>query len=120
MQTSHTTNTDVAPSKARISSDLKKSKNKLAADFDTLVSDAEELLRTTANYSGQGYAAARAQFEEHLDQIRGKMSEAESIATEKYRQAVQNTDRYVHANPWQAIGVVAALGVLIGFLASRR
>ncbi|HYM48541.1 MAG TPA: DUF883 family protein, partial [Burkholderiaceae bacterium] len=118
--TSHSTNTDVAPSKVRVSTELRKSKNKLAADFDTLVGDAEELLRTTANYSGQGYAAARATFEEHLDQIKGKISDADSFAMGKYREAVESTDSYVRTNPWQAIGITAAVGVLIGILASRR
>jgi ElaB/YqjD/DUF883 family membrane-anchored ribosome-binding protein len=33
---------------------------------------------------------------------------------------VAATDEYVHANPWQMIGVAAAVGALIGMLISRR
>jgi ElaB/YqjD/DUF883 family membrane-anchored ribosome-binding protein len=30
------------------------------------------------------------------------------------------TDEYVHANPWKALGIAAAAGVLVGILMSRR
>jgi ElaB/YqjD/DUF883 family membrane-anchored ribosome-binding protein len=36
------------------------------------------------------------------------------------RQAADFTDGYVHENPWRAIGVGAAIGLLIGYLVSRR
>ncbi len=95
-------------------------RNQTNTDFRNLISDAEELLRVTANYSGEALSAARAKFEEHLEQAKDSMSEAGSIAAEKYREAAKTTDRYVHDNPWQAIGIAAAVGILIGFLANRR
>jgi ElaB/YqjD/DUF883 family membrane-anchored ribosome-binding protein len=30
------------------------------------------------------------------------------------------TDDYVHDNPWQAIGVSAAIGFLVGLVIARR
>ena len=36
------------------------------------------------------------------------------------KQAVKVTDDYVHENPWRSIGIGAAAGLLIGFLAARR
>jgi len=36
------------------------------------------------------------------------------------RQAARYTDEYVRDNPWRAIGVGAAAGLLIGYLVSRR
>ncbi len=117
--TSHTSQanheTDVKTSRAQASA-----RNKTNADFRNLISDAEELLRVTANYSGEALSAARAKFEEHLEQAKESMSDASSFAAEKYRQAAKNTDRYVHDNPWQAIGIAAAVGVLVGFLTNRR
>jgi ElaB/YqjD/DUF883 family membrane-anchored ribosome-binding protein len=40
--------------------------------------------------------------------------------TEGTKQAVKVTDDYVHENPWRSIGIGAAAGLLIGFLAARR
>ncbi len=33
---------------------------------------------------------------------------------------MDSTDQYVRANPWRAVGISAAVGALIGFLAARR
>jgi ElaB/YqjD/DUF883 family membrane-anchored ribosome-binding protein len=34
--------------------------------------------------------------------------------------AAKVTDEYVHENPWKAIGVTAALGLIVGMLIARR
>jgi ElaB/YqjD/DUF883 family membrane-anchored ribosome-binding protein len=39
---------------------------------------------------------------------------------ERARELVRTADDYVRENPWQAVGVVALLGVTLGFLLSRR
>jgi ElaB/YqjD/DUF883 family membrane-anchored ribosome-binding protein len=33
---------------------------------------------------------------------------------------MDTTDEYVRTNPWTAVGIAAAAGAIIGFLASRR
>lgn len=96
------------------------SQAELASNFRNLVRDAQELLRTTGGYAGAGFAQARSKFEERLNQLKDAIPETGSFAAQKYRQAANTTDRYVRDNPWQVIGVVAAIGVLIGFLSARR
>jgi ElaB/YqjD/DUF883 family membrane-anchored ribosome-binding protein len=39
---------------------------------------------------------------------------------EKVQDAVRDADDYVHANPWQALAVVALVGLTAGYLLSRR
>jgi ElaB/YqjD/DUF883 family membrane-anchored ribosome-binding protein len=112
-----TPETDTA---ARLASDLAESKGRLAADLKSLVADAEELLRTSGNYAGEGFTQARAKFEQRLNEVRGAMSEAQSYAFDRYKQAAENTDRYVRDNPWRAVGIAAAVGILIGFVTTRR
>lgn len=85
-----------------------------------VVGGAEELLRATAHFSGEGLAAARARVEEQIEDLRNTLSDASEYATESARKAAQQTDRYVHKNPWQAIGVAMAVGMLLGFLSGRR
>jgi ElaB/YqjD/DUF883 family membrane-anchored ribosome-binding protein len=84
------------------------------------VGGAEELLRATAHFSGEGLAAARAKVEDQLEELRESLGDAGEFATEHARRAAVTTDRYVHKNPWQAIGVAMAVGVLLGFLSNRR
>jgi len=39
---------------------------------------------------------------------------------QKAREFVNSADSYVRANPWQALGVAAVLGVTLGYFMSRR
>lgn len=39
---------------------------------------------------------------------------------QKARELIATADDYVRANPWQAIGAVALIGVTAGFLLARR
>jgi hypothetical protein len=39
---------------------------------------------------------------------------------QKAREFVNSADDYVRNNPWQALGVVAILGVTLGYFMSRR
>jgi hypothetical protein len=36
---------------------------------------------------------------------------------ESTREAVRQTDTYVHENPWNAMGAAASVGLLVGFSA---
>ncbi|HKQ30919.1 MAG TPA: DUF883 family protein [Burkholderiales bacterium] len=89
---------------------------KLATDFKGLVDDAEELLRSTASYSGEGFAAVRDKFTEKLADVKQKMAHAQNLAGEGYRQAVTVTDEYVQENPWRAVGIAAIAGLVAGLL----
>jgi ElaB/YqjD/DUF883 family membrane-anchored ribosome-binding protein len=93
-----------------------KGQEKLASDFKGLVDDAEELLRSTAGYSGEGFAAVREKFSEKLANVKQKMAQAQTLASDGYRQAVTATDEYVQQNPWRAVGIAAIAGLVAGLL----
>ena len=92
----------------------------LASGFKDVVADAEELLLATANYSGEGLAAAREKFREKLNTAKGKLFDAQSIINDKAEHAAAVTEKYVAENPWKAIAIVGSVGVIIGMLVSRR
>lgn len=92
----------------------------LIADFKVVVQDAEALLKATANQGGEKLAELRAKAEESLRVARARMAQAQEALILKTKQAAKATDVYVHEHPWQAIGVAAGLGLLIGWLMGRR
>ena len=96
------------------------SKDKLMDDLRLVVADAEELLRVTANQAGEGAAAARARIQESLQVVQARMATAEDDLIEHARVAAKVTDQYVHDNPWQAIGISACVGAVVGMLIARR
>jgi ElaB/YqjD/DUF883 family membrane-anchored ribosome-binding protein len=100
--------------------EFNRTKVKVVDDFKTIVDDAEALLQATAHVSGEGFATERAKFTEKLKYAKTRLAEAEQRVVEKAKQAARATDHYVHDNPWTAVGVAAAVGMLIGFLAAKR
>jgi ElaB/YqjD/DUF883 family membrane-anchored ribosome-binding protein len=97
-----------------------RAKGRMAGDFNAVITDSEDLLNAAAAASGDGFATARAKFEEKLRSARASLADASRTAVEKAREGAAATDDYVHDSPWTAIGVAAAAGILIGFLISRR
>jgi len=95
-------------------------KEKLIKDFRAVVTDTEELLKATASQTGEKVAAARAKVEESLAATRKRLADLEQGLIEKTRAAARVTDELVHEHPWQAVGIAAAVGFLLGMLTSRR
>lgn len=95
-------------------------KAQLIQDFKVMVADAEALLKATAGHGGEAVAAARAKAEESLAAAKAKMVDAEAAVVARTKAAAKATDEYVHGHPWQAIGIAASLGVVVGLLIGRR
>lgn len=95
-------------------------KEQLIQDFKVVVSDAEALLKATAGQGGEAVAAMRSKVEASLASAKEKMTDAELALLAKTRAAAKATDEYVHGHPWQAIGIAASVGVVVGLLIGRR
>lgn len=94
--------------------------DRLLRDLQAVIEDAEALLQATAAQTGERVEGIRARAHASLKQARSRLVEAEDQALEQVRAAAATTDEYVHENPWQAVGVAAGVGLLLGLLLSRR
>jgi len=72
-------------------------------------------LHATADQTGEKIASLRARIQDRLLDARERLTAAEIILVDKTRAAARATDDYVHENPWQAVGIGAGVGFLIGF-----
>jgi ElaB/YqjD/DUF883 family membrane-anchored ribosome-binding protein len=95
-------------------------KEQLIHDFKVVVADAEALLKATAGQGGEAMAEVRSKVSESLAAAKAKMSDAEAALVARTKAAAKATDEYVHGHPWQAIGIAASVGVVIGLLIGRR
>lgn len=95
-------------------------KEQLIADLKVVMSDAEALIQATAHQGGEALATVRIKAEESIAQAKAKMINIEDALRIRTQAAVDATDVYVHENPWQAVGIGAGLGLVIGFLIARR
>ena len=95
-------------------------KERLIKDFKTVLVDTEEMLKATASQTGEKVAAARAKLEETLAATQKRLADFEEGLVDRTKAAAQATDQLVHEHPWQAVGVAAAVGFLLGMLTCRR
>ena len=103
-----------------MSNDTDVSREKLASDLRIVIADAEELLRATAGQMGEKAVVARERIQESLRVAKDKLTRAEEVMVDKTKAAARATDDYVHDHPWSAVGISAAVGLVIGMLISRR
>ncbi len=95
-------------------------KAQLIADFKIVMSDAEALIKATANQGGDAIEAVRNQAAKSIAMAKASVIDVEMDVLARSKEVVKEADIYVHENPWQAIGVGAGIGLLIGFLVARR
>lgn len=89
-------------------------REKLLKDFNLVIADTEELLKSAASVGGDKAGAWRAEVERNLRIAKERLVDLERNAVEKTKAAAKATDQYVHENPWQAIGMTAGVGVAVG------
>jgi len=104
----------------KIRQDTLPGKEKLVADLQRVIADAEELMQATAHQTEGKVAELRERISDNLREARHKLADAEDAIKEKTREVARATDDYVHEHPWPAIGAAAGLGLVIGLLISRR
>ena len=95
-------------------------RDQLVADLKAVVSDAEELLRATKDAAGEKVSAARARAEATIGKARAKLANIDDEVVARAKDAAKSADDYVHENPWHAVGIAAAAGIVIGVLLARR
>lgn len=94
--------------------------DRIAEDLQRLVADVEALLQVTAGQAGDRIERLRAQAADSVAQARQRLAGAEEATLREVREAAESAEGYVREHPWQAVGVAAGIGLLLGLLLSRR
>ena len=94
-------------------------KEKLVGDLKTLIVDAEELLKASANQAGEKFSVARQKIEQSLVEGKKSLADAEKLLVKKSKEAADVADDYVRENPWGAVGIAAGIGIVLGLLIRR-
>ena len=95
-------------------------KQRFVSDMKVVVSDAEEILRATAGVAGEKMTDLRERIGERLRDAKLRIADAEAALVDKTKAAARSTDDYVNDNPWQAVGIAAGVGLLLGIIIGRR
>ncbi|MGZ5097230.1 MAG: DUF883 family protein [Usitatibacter sp.] len=92
----------------------------IGRDVQNVVSEAQELLKTVKDEGASKLDDVRSKVAAQYDAARDRFGEMQATVTDGAKSAMNTTDAYVRGNPWRAVGIAAAAGALIGFLAARR
>jgi ElaB/YqjD/DUF883 family membrane-anchored ribosome-binding protein len=96
------------------------STDKLMKDLRAVVVDTEELLKATAGQTGERIEKVRARAEESLRNARTRVQAASHDVQVAAQDAMREVDSQVRQNPWTAVGVAAAIGLVLGILLARK
>lgn len=92
----------------------------LSEHFKDALAHAEALVKATADLSGEGITEARNKSRESLRVAKARLTESQEAVMRRARGAANATDTFVRQSPWEAIGLAAGVGVLVGVLLARR
>jgi ElaB/YqjD/DUF883 family membrane-anchored ribosome-binding protein len=85
-----------------------------------MVDEIDTFLKSAADTGDERFNAVRDRLEVQVREMRRQIDELNDAALAKFRRAAQAADQTVQSHPYGAMGIAAAAGLLIGFLASRR
>jgi ElaB/YqjD/DUF883 family membrane-anchored ribosome-binding protein len=92
----------------------------LSQEFENFLADFDSLLHATADLSGEELKEMKAKLHERVEEAREYVEHAGEDLERRARDSASEINREVHDEPWKAIGVGAALGLLLGLVVSRR
>jgi ElaB/YqjD/DUF883 family membrane-anchored ribosome-binding protein len=98
----------------------RKARSLVGQEVSNLIADVEELIGRISNSVDPEITRVRAKIERAIDSTKKAVTDGATQVHRQAQDAVTAGDRYVRTSPWQAVGIAAGVGLLVGFLASRR
>lgn len=92
----------------------------VSREIRNFLADIEHLIEQTTSITGEDLARVKAKISERVSAAKASIDQMSGTVTARVRSSAVATNSYVHESPWNAIGIGAAVGVLLGLLLSRR
>ena len=84
------------------------------------MNDQAKTMETTLENTAQKVSALASRIDETVKKAQSRLTDLQTAAADKTREAARQTDTYVHENPWAAVGTAAAVGLVLGLILGRR
>jgi ElaB/YqjD/DUF883 family membrane-anchored ribosome-binding protein len=88
-------------------------------ELNRIVDQAETLLRSLGDQTGEAAEAVRERVTQTLHQAKARLAETAEDAGRAAESLADRADAYVRANPWQAVALAALLGGIVGLLITK-
>ena len=125
METTFGGTTDEArASMRRVKDDLSSSvgdiKSVASAEIKNLIADVEDLMARIADLKDADVTRLRSKVQRAVDATKQSLAESADTLRQHAQRVAGSADDYVRDSPWQAVGVAALIGAVVGILATRR
>jgi ElaB/YqjD/DUF883 family membrane-anchored ribosome-binding protein len=92
----------------------------ISREFHNVLTDIEHLIREMTSLSATDLALAKTRLVAQIATARESAGAMGGVIHERAHKTAAVTNTYVHEQPWTAIGIGAAAGMLFGALLARR
>jgi ElaB/YqjD/DUF883 family membrane-anchored ribosome-binding protein len=103
-----------------LSDGLSDIKGAASGEIKNLISDVEDLMARIADLKDADVVRVRGKVQRAVDATKQSLSDSADSIRRQAQNVASTADDYVRESPWQAIGIAALVGAVVGILATRR
>jgi ElaB/YqjD/DUF883 family membrane-anchored ribosome-binding protein len=95
-------------------------KSAASGEIKNLISDVEDLMARIADLKDADVVRVRGKVQRAVDATKQSLADGADSIRRQAQDVASTADDYVRERPWQAIGIAALVGAVVGILATRR
>jgi ElaB/YqjD/DUF883 family membrane-anchored ribosome-binding protein len=108
----------------RVNNDLSGGVNDVKAaattEIKSLIADVEDLMARIADLKDADVMRVRNKVQRAVDATKQSLADGADAIRQHAQSAANTADDFVRESPWQAVGIAALVGAVVGILATRR
>jgi ElaB/YqjD/DUF883 family membrane-anchored ribosome-binding protein len=90
------------------------------AEIKNLIADVEDLMARIADLKDADVTRVRNKVQRAVDATKQSLADGAEAIRQHAQSAANTADDFVRDSPWQAVGIAALVGAVVGILATRR
>jgi ElaB/YqjD/DUF883 family membrane-anchored ribosome-binding protein len=95
-------------------------KSAASSEIKSLIADVEDLMARIADLKDADVVRVRGKVQRAVDATKQSLADGAETIRQQAQNAASTADDYVRESPWQAVGIAALVGAVVGMLAARR
>jgi ElaB/YqjD/DUF883 family membrane-anchored ribosome-binding protein len=95
-------------------------KTATSSEIKSLIADVEDLVAKIADLNDADVTKVRNKVQRAIATAKESIAESADTLRQQAQRVAGSADDFVRDSPWQAVGLAALVGVLVGLVAARR
>jgi ElaB/YqjD/DUF883 family membrane-anchored ribosome-binding protein len=91
-----------------------------STEIKNLIADVEDLMARIADLKDADVVRVRGKVQRAVDATKQSLADGADALRQRAQDVASTADDYVRDSPWQAVGIAALVGAVVGILATRR